>query len=177
MQNKPNAKFDLYNAIPKICKEISLLNPGDLARLCRMDPFGPGEMEFWKIAVSHDLRTDRTGMILVKLFAILTPKGKPGEKQLHNRDIPLGKVLAIGKAGKPLLSEMRLLRFIALPFDKRSESLERICRLISTNGHKGIDCTGVAMLLFYSDVKHTRRLAHCYFSNLDTTLNKKEPDT
>ena len=174
MLNKQETKPDLDEVISKVCGKITRLDPGSLARLRRMDTSGPGEAEFWKLAVSHGFRTDQTGMMLVKLLAILTPKGQPGEKQLHDRSIQLGKLLATGKNNKPLLSESRLLRFIALPFDKRPDSLERICRLIAANDHEGINCTELARLLFYPHGKHTRHLACHYFSNLEDTSNEKE---
>ena len=181
MPNKQDMKSDLTQVIPGMCSKIARLDPGSLARLRRMDPAGPGEAGFWKLAVSHGFRTDQYGMMLVKLLAILTPKGKPGEKQLHDRSIQLGKLLATGKNNNPLLknnnpllSETRLLRFIALPFDKRPESLERICRLIAANGHKGVDCVELARLLFFDDVKHTRHLARSYFSNPKQTSNEKD---
>ena len=174
MPNKQDMKSDLTQIIPGMCGEIARLDPGSLARLRRMDPAGSGEAEFWKIAVSHEFRTDQAGMMLVKLLAILTPKGQPGKKQLHDHSIQLGKLLATGKNNKPLLSETRLLRFIALPFDKRPDSLERICRMIAANGHEGLNCTELARLLFSPYVQHTRRLARSYFSSLEQTSNEKD---
>ena len=156
----------LTDAIPKMCGEIVILGRGSLARLRRMDLSGPGEPEFWKLVVSHQFRKDQYGMILIKLFAILTPKGQSGGIRLHAPDIPLGKLLANSKSGRPLLSETRFLRFIALPFDKRPEALERICRQIAANGHNGVDCRELANLLFFNDVKQTRKLARFYFSEI-----------
>ena len=178
MPNKHKSKPGLAEIIPKMCHEIAHLDSGSLARLRRMDPLGPGEAEFWKLAIFHELhQTDQVGMMLVKLLALLTPKGQSDIKQLHKFGNSLGKVLAANKNGKPLLSEMRLMRFIALPFEKRPESLERICRLIASNGHKGLDCVDLARLLFYHDVKHTRNLARHYFSNLKGPSTEKETVT
>ena len=181
MSHEPKKQFDLSKTIPKMCSEIALLDPGSLARLRRMDPLGPGEAEFWKLAVSHHYRTDQVGIMLIKLLAILTPKGQPGKKVLHIPQMPLGKLLARIENSRPLLSETRLLRFIALPFEKRPEALERICFLIAAKGHDGLDCVGLAKLLFYPEVNHTRILARAYFSSLNSELkdtsNKKEDIT
>ena len=177
MSGKTGKKPDFAETISRMCGSIARLDPGSLARLRRMDPIGPGEAEFWKLAVSHNFRANQSGMMLVKLLAILTPKGPSDEKVLHNSSISLGKLLATGKSDKPLLSETRLLRFIALPFSKRYESLERICRLIANNGHEGVDCVGLARLLFYPDLENTRSLARFYFSNLEDNSSEKEQTT
>jgi CRISPR system Cascade subunit CasB len=146
------------------------LDPGQLARLRRMDPEGPGEGDFWRLAVEHGLRTDSKGLLFARLLALLTPKGEPGaHKKLHDGDGPLGTVLF--EAGYP---ETRLLAFLALPAGKRGEALERMARWLAAKGHDGVNCVDIARLLFSDDVRDARRLAESYYRAHDKALTKPD---
>jgi len=153
-----------------LARSMVKLDPGQLARLRRMDPEGPGEGDFWRLAVQHDLRTDSNGLLLVRLLALLTPKGEPGaHKKLHDWDSPLGA--ALYKAGYP---ETRLLNFLALPSAKRGEALERMARWLAAKGHDGVNCVDIARLLFFDDVRDARRLAEGYYRAHDKEQPKPD---
>jgi len=154
----------------RIAQDMVKLDPGQLARLRRMDPDGPGEGDFWRLAVQHDLRTDSKGLLFIHILALLTPKGDPGaQKILHDRNKSLGKVL--WEAG---FSETRLLNFIALPFEKRGDALQRMARWVAAKGHDGVNCVEIARLLFFDDVSDTRRLAEAYYREMDKAQSEKD---
>lgn len=149
----------LGEMVVHLTRSIVKLDTGQLARLRRMNPEGPGEGDFWRLAIQHNLRTDSRGLMLVRLLALLTPKGEPSEqKKLHDRDKPLGA--ALYEASYP---ETRLLAFLGLPFGKRGEALERMARWLAAKGHGGVNCVDIARLLFSEDVRNTRRLAETYY--------------
>jgi hypothetical protein len=160
---------DLGEMIFRLAQDMVKLEPGSLARLRRMVPDGAGEGDFWVLAADHPgLRTDTAGMMLVRLLALLTPKGRPDSgKKLHHGQHAFGAALA--EAAYP---ETRLLRFLALPFEARGHALEGMVRWIAAKGHEGLNATDIACLLFSPDVKHARRLAQTYFD----TLRKKKAD-
>ncbi|MFC4624630.1 hypothetical protein ACFO1V_05235 [Daeguia caeni] len=154
----------------QLAQSMVKLDPGQLARLRRMDPEGPGEGDFWRLAVQHDLRTDSKSLLFVRILALLTPKGDPdGHKMLHDRSKPLGA--ALFEAGYP---ETRLLNFLALPHAKRGEALERMARWLAAKGHNGVNCTDIARLLFSDDVSHSRRLAETYYRAKDKAQSQTD---
>lgn len=156
----------------RLAQSMVKLDPGQLARLRRMDPSGPGEGDFWRLAVQHDLRADNKGLLLVRLMALLTPKGEPGaNKKLHQRNRPLGA--ALFEASYP---ETRLLNFLALPVAKRGESLERMARWLAAKGHDGVNCVDIARLLFADDVRDARRLAESYYRAHDRAQTKPDSE-
>jgi CRISPR system Cascade subunit CasB len=166
----------LGEAVSRLAGSMVKLDPGPLARLRRMDPAGPGEGDFWRLAVQHELRTDDKGLLFVRLLALLTPKGDPGaHKKLHDRDRPLGAALC--EAGYP---ETRLLDFLALPEERRGEALERMARWLAAKGHGGVDCVHIARLLFFDSARDARHLAETYYRAQDKAQNaphmQTEPD-
>lgn len=164
-------KQKLSEVIFKLSQRMARLDPGSLARLRRMDPEGPGETEFWKLALDCDLGTDARHQMLVRLLALLTPRGDPGiHKKLHDRSRALGTVLAETK-----FPETRLMRFLALPFGRRGEALERMVRWLAQKGHDGVNCTDIAALLLSDDDRAARRLAETHYravDRLNTTDNE-----
>lgn len=163
-----NNALTLGETVFRLAQSIVRLDPGQLAHLRRMDPEGPGEGEFWRLAVQHNLRTDSNGLMLVRLMALLTPKGEAGaHKKLHDREKPLGA--ALFKAGYP---ERRLLAFLALPAEQRGETLERMTRWLAAKGHEGVNCADIARLLFFDDVRDARRLAETYYRAQDKAQTK-----
>ena len=150
--------FPLTNAIVG-------LGPGPLARLRRMDVSGPGEAGFWKLVAAHELSRPALWVHPVRLMALLTPRGSPDPtKRLHDRKTPLGRALAT--AGYP---EIRLMRFLALPKDRRGEALERMVRWLATKGHSGVDCTDICALFFVRAQWPAQRLAETYYRELART--------
>jgi hypothetical protein len=156
-------KQSLGETINSIASAMLRLGPGDLARLRRMKTDGPGELVFWGLAVRHHLRTDVKGMALVRILALLAPKGDlENRKPFHETKQSLGEALA--KTG---FSETRLARFLEQPFDRRAEALERMARWLSAKGATPVNCIDIACLLFSNDVKHARKLADTYYRGFD----------
>jgi CRISPR system Cascade subunit CasB len=142
------------------------LDSGAIARLRHMNIDGPGELDFWNLAVKCSLRTNEAGMRFVKIMAMLVPAGEPGQRGvLHSFKHPLGETLC--DTG---ISETRLARFLALPFQSRGPALERMAKWIAARRDpgNGIDCADIACLLFSDDVKYLRKLAETYYRRLDT---------
>lgn len=153
-------KDDFGDKLVRLAEDLTKLEPGPLALLRRMDPDGPGEGVFWALATRHDLFVDSRCMQFVRLLALLTPKGAPAPfKKLHVRDLPFGAALAMAR-----YPETRLLRFLALPFAARGEALEPMVRWLASKGHGGLNTRDIARLLFFEDVKHSRRLAATYYA-------------
>lgn len=151
--------------VSRLAGEMMKLDTGALARLRRMDVYGPGELEFWKLATRFDLRTDATGIRFVRILALLAPKGEMGHRvPFHNFKYSLGQALA--DSG---FSEARLARFMALPFERRGDALESIARFLLSSGatQKGVDCADIGRLLFFDDARPVRRLAATYYDTFD----------
>jgi len=153
------SKNSLGDLVYHLSRELLKMNPGQLARLRRMDINGPGVMEYWQVIVATEFDSSNRVMQLVKTMAILTPKGPPSEKKrLHMKENTLGQILS--QVDYP---ETRLMRLIAMPQHRRSEAIERVARWISSKHTDGINCLDIACLLLSKDVKHTRRLAEDYY--------------
>ncbi|SMD12696.1 hypothetical protein [Rhizobium sp. RU36D] len=154
---------DLKPIIATLVSEMMKLGPSNLARLRRMDVEGPGELEFWRLVRDTDILGDTAGMQIVKLLALLAPRGESASRtRFHQLDQPLGKVLAEAK-----FSEKRLASFMALPFERRGEALEVIARVISRDMRFGVNCVDFALLLFLNEVWPLRRLATAYYVACD----------
>jgi len=167
-----DARPSLGDTLFRLAQDITKLDPGPLARLRRMGCYGPGEGDFWVLAMRHGLRTDAPGMRLIQFLAMLTPKGAPHlPKKLHDAKRSLGTALV--EANYP---ESRLLRFLALPFETRGDAMEGMVRWLAAKGHEGINIVDIALLLFSPDVRHARRLAQTYYAAhhkaADTTAKK-----
>ncbi|MCY1668965.1 hypothetical protein [Rhizobium sp. SL86] len=154
---------DLKSNIAAVVGKMMKLDPGELARLRRMDTDGPGELEFWRLVHGTSIRSDTSGMQLVKILALLAPRGDVGSRApFHRLGEPLGEVLA--EAG---FSEKRLASFMALPFARRAETLEGIARFITRKMESGVNCVDIAQLLFVDDVWPLRQLARHYYTASD----------
>ena len=150
-------------AIPRLAAALARLDPGDLARLRRMDVDGPGEMAFWQLAAELDLPGERAQWLLpIKLMALLTPKGDPhaGKRPAHDPARAVGAALA--DAG---FSETRLLRLIERAPGTRADAVEGMIRFLAARSPgQGINCRELFWLL-HSDGSPgpLRNLADRYF--------------
>lgn len=152
---------DLKSAVAGLVGAMVKLDPGQLARLRRMDIDGPGALEFWQLAANEPFRLpgNSTGMRFVRILALLAPRGEvTARAPFHRLGEPLGKVLAAAE-----FSEKRLASFMALPFARRGEALEGIARFISRKMENGVNCVDIRQLLFVDDVWPLRRLANTYY--------------
>lgn len=161
----------LRETVWQLAQALVRLDTGPLARLRRMDVDGPGEGDFWKLASALDLKCPEDWLVPVRLMALITPKGQPGEgKRLHEPKTALGAALADAK-----YPERRLNQFLALPHDRRAEALERMVRWMAAKGHNGVNCTDICALLFSDGPEPARRLAETYYRTLDKAEQKETP--
>lgn len=182
----------LEDTLDRLSHEMSQLGTGPLAGLRRMAVDGPGTVDFWCLAkICGFLEHPRTTswMQIVKIMAILTPKGEPaGRSPLHDKSRSLGKVLCDGghrdwsAAGDtPFLSKTRLARLLAQRPEQRAEALERLSRALATGRDPkiGINCVDIADLLLSSDRKssHLRKIARTYYQRLDSAKRNTEKET
>ena len=184
----------LAQTINSLSKEMKLLGTGPLAELRRMAVDGPGTTDFWHLANLSGFLEDKQHtdpwMRIVKIMAILTPKGEPAKRHfLHDERRSLGTVLCDGghhdwsaASNTPFLSETRLARFLAQSPEQRAEALERQARALAAkrNPDIGINCADIAALLLYPDNEshHLRNLARTYYRRLDSAAPKtKEEET
>ena len=164
------------NAAIAAAARLRHLDPGSLAGLRRMKP-GAGAPVFWRLVAQHPDTIGRPGdeqtwMDIVRVLAILTPKGDPATRSpLHNSRRRLGEVLCDGgdrewSGPRPLVSEVRLARLLSARGSQRSELLRHAARMIAHSRHDvGIDVADIALVLLQPD--DGRRLAEPYYRRLD----------
>lgn len=155
------------------------LDPGALAELRRMRP-PAGAPVYWRLAAQHpdtigramDEETWKTWMDIVRILAILTPKGDPATRpSLHSPKRRLGEVLCDGgdsdwTGPRPLVSQLRLARLMSARGPQRAELLRHAARMIvHSRRDVGIDVADIALVLLRPD--DGRRLAEPYYRRLD----------
>ncbi|MEC5293081.1 MULTISPECIES: hypothetical protein [unclassified Aurantimonas] len=126
-------------------------------------------------------------MRIVKIMAILAPKGERDALPRVHGTHPLGRALCDGgdpgwKPDNPLdprgvFSEERLNRLTLAPPGLRAEALERVSRVLARSRppQTGINCAEFARLILSpDDPAPMRQLAYDYFVRLDRT-KKSEP--
>lgn len=169
--------------VVKISQELRDLKPGRLAELRRMEPGLVGTPTFWRLAALLELPREPIGpwQQLVRIMAILSPKGDPEQRQpVHDGKRPLGEVLVDGgdkdwapppgTEPRPVLSEARFARFLALAPAARGPALERLARALARTRppDHGVNCSEIADLLLLADqTRPLQRLARDYYSRLD----------
>ena len=173
----------LDKTIMRLSAEMHRLGTGDLAELRRMDANGPGVAAYWHLATKCgflDSWTD-TWMCIVRIMAILSPKGEgTGGPALHDPKRRLGAVLCDGgdpgwAGARPVVSEQRLARFLAVSPVRRADGLERVARMLAARRKpdRGINCADIArLLLFPDDGSPPRDLAREYYRRLDSATGK-----
>ena len=153
---------------------LRYLDPGALAELRRMTPQA-GAPVYWRLAAQHPDTIGRFGetwMDIVRILAILAPKGDPATRPfLHNPKRRLGEVLCDGgdsdwTGPRPLVSQLRLARLMSARGPQRAELLRHAARMIvQSRRDVGIDVADIALVLLRPD--DGRRLAEPYYRRLD----------
>ncbi len=172
----------LEETIESISAKILALDPGPLAELRRMEPDGAGTPIFWRMAAQYEWRDaalDAWKRIL-RILALLTPCGQRGaDVRLHEQRRHLGETLcdggnpSWGQAGseaRPVYSEARLARFLAMPAAQRGEAMERMARLLarSRTPQSGVNCVEIARLLLRQEESYPLQdVAKHYYARLD----------
>jgi len=172
----------LEETISKLSTGLLALAPGPLAALRRMEAGSVGEPAYWRLASQCGFRDGDADiwMQIVIIMAILVPKGqRTPDHRLHVPKQCLGAVLcdggnagwrAEGSEPRPVLSETRLARFLALPAAQRGPALERIARMLATrrDPQQGLNCTEIAALLLRpQDQRNLQNIARDYYRRLD----------
>ena len=156
---------------------IQSLDPGPLAELRRMKQ-GSCAPAFWRLVARHpetigQLDRQETWMTIVRIFAILTPKGPPVDRpKLHDSRRRLGEVLCDGgdpswTGPRPMFSERRLAQLMAARGSQRAVLLERALHALSRSMPFGsrVNVVDVAYALLAPE--NGRLLAEPYYRRLD----------
>jgi CRISPR system Cascade subunit CasB len=177
----------LEETIKRLSAEMCRLGTGPLAELRRMETGGPGVTGYWHLASRCSfLDADaNTWMRIVKIMAILTPKGEHAvARPVHALERRFGAVLCDGGdprwstqggEARPLISETRLARFLSQRPDQRAETLGRFARMLAAKRDpaSGINCADIARLLLFPDNKSgPQDLARAYYRRLDSAAHK-----
>ena len=180
--------MQLSDKVDCLSKELHRLDPGPLAELRRMSVYGPGTAAYWHLAGRCAFLTgpaDRW-MRIVKIMAILTPRGEPGGRPpLHDPKRSLGGVLCDGgvrgwpdsesRKPHPFVSEARFARLLAQRPEQRPETLERLARMLARqrDPQMGVDCVDIAALVLGTGgAASLQRLARRYYQCLDRATRK-----
>ena len=153
------------------------LATGPLAELRRMT--GSGVPGFWRLAAQYPSTIgtparQREWMDIVRVIAILTPKGDPEQRPaLHAAARRLGAVLCDGGdpdpqwSGQPCLSERRLTQLMAARKPLRTVLLARAARMLAQKrlSGDGVNVVDVAWAVLRPDDE--RLLAEPYYRRLD----------
>ena len=155
---------------------LRYLEPGPLAELRRMTPAAVAPF-FWRLAARHPdtigrAKGERSWMEIVRILAILTPKGDPESRSsLHNPRRRLGEVLCDGGdpdwvGPRPAVSELRLARLMSARGPQRADLLRHAVRMIAhSRRDAGVNVADVAVVLVVRF--DGRRLAEPYYQRLD----------
>ena len=177
----------IYSTAVAAAGMLQHLGPGRLAELRRMNASSAGAPTFWRLAAQyHEIDQDQeTWMAIIKIVAILTPKGDAAMRQpLHVSKRRLGAVLCDGgnpvwpngESPRPALSERRLAQLMAARGTQRAVYMERAARAIrrTMQPGTGVNVSDLAQLLLdYPDrVQVTRQLAESYYKLLDRADRK-----
>lgn len=173
----------LTETVNRLSNELNGLAPGPLAELRRMDVSGPGTAAYWHLASLCGFlqSSSERWMWLVKVMAILTARGKPGDRfPLHDPKRRLGAVLCDGgdqdwpgsdsAERRPFVSEARLARLLAQKNEYRLKTLERIVRGLANRRvpSAGVNCMDIAEFAFgYGKRPRYESLARDYYKRLD----------
>ena len=163
-------------------KMLQHLDPGQMAELRRIRTASTGAPGFWRLVARHPEtigRRQETWMAIIRILAILTPKGEAAKRQpLHNATRRLGEVLCDGgdpgwphsNSLRPVLSERRLAQLMAARKHQREVLLERAARAINRTLQSGcgVNVVDIAWTLLDQDSGRIgRRLAESYYRRLD----------
>ena len=160
---------------------LATLSAGDLAELRRMtaDDVAPA---FWRLVARHEAIRAREDdwMHIVRILAILTPKGDPDKRTSLHSERRLGTVLCDGGdptwpspvLGLPRVaySELRFAKLLASRGRQRAVLLTRAARSVARSmvSGTGVNVRDIAFATLYPESTQTNNaLARSYYSRLD----------
>ena len=170
------------NAACAVAETLQHLGPGPLAE-CRRMTAPDGTPTFWRLAARHPETIGHTArirewMTLIRIFAILTPKGDPSERHdLHDPKRRFGTVLCDGgdptwphlEYGQPspIISEQRLAKLVTAREPQRGVLLERTARHLARTRppNNGINVIDIASTLL--NPNDWKRIVKPYYDRLD----------
>ena len=169
-------------AVLAVARWLPALSPGPLADLRRMDPGNPAAA-FWRLASRYPAtvgRDERSWAHIVRMLALLAPRGDPGaarEAPLHHPRRRLGAVLCDGgrrgwpapgpEEPRPALSEVRLARLLASRGDQRPVLLLRALRALARTMDPGSGVNAVDIAYAVLRPAATAGIARAYYGRLD----------
>ena len=156
--------------IPRIAREIALLDPGPVAALRRGPRAGAGAAAFWKLLAKHNLIDSKGWAALIQAIALLTPKGRHAEKRpAHDYSISMGK--ALYNAG---VSELRLARLLGATADQRPRFAVRACRRLAATEFSRFDLVTLGHFILFGREVTDRRIARDYYRAEAAARRKSE---
>lgn len=159
-----------------LAQALRHVSQADIASLRRTAP--PAKpLAFWKLWFEHKLEgSEEAWAWIVHALALLTPAGKPGERQsAHDGSARPGAALHGPDRNRPRLSEARLLRLLEMSFEERRPALVRALRRLAAE-RAGVHAGDLAWLML-SDTQETRdTLARQYFSAAGAAKAEEKTD-
>ena len=167
-----------------VAGDLRRLSPGSLAELRRMTASTVAPA-FWRLATRYQA-IDRRWLPIVKIQAILTPKGQPEKRPAVTHKVPLGRALCDGgdrawppleqREPRPVVSEGRLARLLATRAPQRADALTRVARLLQRHlpPDTQIDPGDIAWAILNPD--NTENIAKWYYRRLDQRPSKQREE-
>ncbi|TKD22773.1 hypothetical protein FBT96_05535 [Rhodobacter capsulatus] len=162
-----------------IAKALGQADPGDKAAARRMGP--EGAPVFWRQVARLEIAPGQEALWLrfTRSVALLTPASETDT--IHAAGRKLGAVLADGgnagaaisaETAKPVISEQRLARLLAMRGEARAEALERMIRMIA-RARPRLDVVSLARAFLNPA---SDRLARDYYTRLDHSPQQERHD-
>ena len=159
-QRKTNRTHTLM-LIPRIAKEIAMLERGLLAELRRGPLSGAGSVAFWKLVAEYDIPNYRelNWAVLTQAIAILTPKGEIAKNNsAYDPDVSMGRALYQSK-----FSDLRLARLLSARQDMRLDIIIRACRRLAAQKCNRFDLRTLARFILFQDVSTDQKIAREFY--------------
>ena len=178
--------MSLPEVVLSAVETIRHLDPGSLAELRRMNAT-TGAAAFWRLATRYpsyigSLRRQREWIDIIRIFAVLTPSGDPGERpRLHDPKRELGMALCDGgdpewpgtdPQPRPMYSERRLCQLMATRGQQRGVMLTRAVRMLARSRAPDCGIRVVDVALAILKPQDGRLLAEPYYRRLDIAESK-----
>ncbi|MDQ2093286.1 type I-E CRISPR-associated protein Cse2/CasB [Rhodalgimonas zhirmunskyi] len=159
-----------------IASALAHATGGEKAAARRMGP--EGAPVFWRMVARFDMSPNEEPAwhAITKALALLTPAS--ATESIHADGRKFGAVLADGgdaqaTLDKPVFSELRLARLLAVRGAARYDALERAVRMLARK-HPKIDVPSLAWAYLNEE---GQRIARSYYRRLDQSARTREKET